>query len=184
MNLYNLLRLPPVLKIYRRHECVADYPLVAADKRGEKVFPDGVPVIHSNPNNRKIGSTEEEKRLRAIGPTVIKYLDWFKSAPAKVHCQQHRFIRELYASSQRMTGTLFAQALEQAMLHDIADIDAIERIAHIILRTQGLIEHPITAPVDNSYLTRKSYEEGRFSEEPQLSMYATLFERPKQDNDY
>jgi transposase len=178
----HLIETPSRLKIYRRHECVADYPLVPADKRCEKRRPEGM-LVPERPQHDHQNSDDEEKRLRSIGPVVGQYLDWLKNSPGRVR-YRHRFMRELYGTSQRMTPSLFSDAIEQAMHHGIAEIEAIERIAGLILRTQGSSDMPWEDQLPGEeYLNRKSYEEGRFSDEPTLSMYATLFETPGKKDD-
>ncbi len=178
-----LIETPERLKIYRAHECVADYPIVPADKRGEKRRPDGIALIPERAENERVKSDEEEKRLRSIAPSVGVYLDWLKDTKGVVR-YRHRFIRDLYFSSKRMTPRLFSEALEQARQHGIADINAIERIADIVLRTQDHSDGPWPIePACEGYLNRKSYEDGRFSDEPPLSKYARLFEGVKDQND-
>jgi len=178
-EMMKLIETPDRLKIYRGHECVANYPIVAADKRGEKMRPEGVSIVPERPQHDRINSSEEEKRLRAISQSVAEYLDWLQSTKGLVR-YRNPFIRELYQCSKRMTPRLFSDALEQARQHGIAQVDAIVRIADIILRTQDSADTPwLTEPTCDDYMNRKTFEEGRFSEEPQLSMYADLFEGQK-----
>lgn len=175
-----LIETPSRLKIYRRHECVADYPLAAADKRGEKQRPEGMPLVPERPQNDRVGSHDEEKRLRGVGPHAEEYLDWLKNTPGRVR-YRHRFIRELYAQSKTMTPSLFEKAIDQARRHGIAEIDAIERIARAMLNTQDSDSTWKDEPAPVEYLNRESYHEGRFSDEPTLTLYADLFERKKQE---
>lgn len=177
-----LIEYPDRLKIYRHHECVADYALVSAEERGKKSRPEGVTGVPERPQHDKSGSDEEEKRLRVISESVSQYLDWIKKTPGRVR-YHHRFMIALYALSQRMTTSLFIAAIDQARLHGIAEIDSICRIAEIILRTQGKNDPDwLKAPAGDDYLNRQSYNDGRFSDEPGLSTYADFFNPPtKQD---
>jgi hypothetical protein len=58
------------LKIYLARESLATYPLPADGVTNQRFSPPGLPTPPCQPNNRRHPSTEEENRLRALGPEV------------------------------------------------------------------------------------------------------------------
>lgn len=180
-----LIEYPSVVKIFRRHELVIEYPIVPADARGVKRRPPGAPIIPERPQNDRAQSNEEEEKLRSTGMTAIKYLDWLAKSPGRVR-YRHAFIRELYGLSRRWAPTIFAQSLEQAHTYGIAEIDSIERIAAMILRSGAPDDTGVwpELPIANyEYQSRESYREGRFSEEADLATLARRLEAPTKESD-
>lgn len=154
------------LKIYRRRECLAQYPLPADGVKHQKFSPQGLPKPPHGPKNRKEPSREEEKRLCAIAPAVDAYLHWVLARKGK---GRHRFLRSLLALSRKMTPELFIVSIERAAKYRIEDIAIIERIAHLLLQ-EGPGELP-SALVDEDFTQREAYQEGSLTEAPDLSIY-------------
>lgn len=94
------------LKIYLRRECLAEYSLPLDGVTNENFSPKGLPKPRYQPKNRKKPTQEEEKRLRAMDPSVGAYLD-FALKPMGI--QRHRFVRVLFALMRQMSPALFHQ---------------------------------------------------------------------------
>ena len=60
--------------------------------------------IAQQPRDRRRSAKLEEKRLRAVGDEVSAYLDFALSASG---VQRHRFTRELFALSRKLTEEVF-----------------------------------------------------------------------------
>jgi len=155
-------------------ECVAEYPLPAEGVRNAQFSPPGQPAPPGNANNRKRPTVEEEKRLRAMGPSVDAYLS-FALKPQGI--PRHRFIRELFALSGQMTPALFLQTVERALRYRIAELATLRRIAQLLLaQGEPLLPNP---PVDEAFRERDAYRQGHLTDAPDFSKYDNMLE----DND-
>jgi transposase len=152
------------LKIFRGRECLAEYPL-PADGVKNQCFPDSQGPSH-RPKNRHKPTQEEEKRLRALSPSVSAYLDF---ACAAKGLSRHNLLRQLWSLSRRMTAELFIQTIERAAKYRITGIETIERIA-LLQMTQGIGPLPM-AGIDETFQEREAYREGALTEQPDLSIY-------------
>lgn len=159
-----LLHYAQQLKIYQHGQCVAEYPLPPDGAHNQK-FPPGQPAAGS-PRNRKRPTEAEEKYLRALAPAVQAYLDF--ALPTK-GIQHHEFIRRLLALSRRLSVELLTQSLERARKYRILDLVTVERIAWLYLQ-QGPGQLPL-AEVDAELTQRAAYQEGSFTDPPDLSRY-------------
>lgn len=154
------------LKIYQHRICVAEYPLPPDGVKNARFYPEGQPRPRHLPKNRKHGSEQEEKRLRALGPDVAAYLDYALQTPA---IQRHRFVRELFALSCRVPQTVFVQALVRALRYRVVHIDTLQRIAWFCMSQD---QHGLPdADVDETYHQRPAYQEGCLTDDPDLSLY-------------
>src|SRR5208283_3062681 len=106
-----VLRYAEHLKIYQQRNCVAEYPLPADGVKNARFSPAGQPPPRYLPKHRKHGSQHEEQRLRALGVEVAAYVDY---ALETAGIQRHRFLRELFALSRKVTPPVFVQALARA----------------------------------------------------------------------
>jgi transposase len=154
------------LKIYQHRICVAEYPLPPDGVKKAHFSPAGQPPPRHLPKNRKHGSQQEEKRLRAMGPDVAAYVDYAIQTPG---IQRHRFLRELFALSRQVTQTVFVQTLQRALRYRVIHIDTLERIAWFCMSQRD--EHVPYADVDESFRQRPAYQEGCLTDEPDLSIY-------------
>jgi transposase len=154
------------LKIYQRRNCVAEYPLPADGVKNAHFSPEGQPRPRYLPKNRKHGSEQEEKRLRALGPDVEAYLDYAFRTPG---IQRQRWVRELFAFSRRVPPAVFVQALVRALRYRVVHLGTLQRIAWFCISQDqhGLPE----ADVDESYRQRPAYQEGYLTDDPDLSLY-------------
>jgi len=159
------------LKIYRKRELLADYELPADGVRNEKLTPAGLPPPRHQPAYRKKPTAEEEKRLRAVAPSVDAYLDM---ALKPLGAQRHRFVRQLHGLHQKLAQPLFVKTIERASRYRITDMDTLERIAVLLMR-EGGYSLP-SAPVDHDLHLRESYIEGCFVSEVDLAIYDKMIE--------
>src|SRR5204863_201931 len=81
---------------------------------GRRLFsPEGMPKPERQPKDRKKPTEEEEKRLRALSPTVGNYLDFV--LPSRSGIERHHFLRELFVWAERLTPALFLSVVERAL---------------------------------------------------------------------
>jgi transposase len=159
------------LRLCQGAECVVEYSLPADGVRNAQFAPPGQPSPRNSAKNRKRPTEEEEKRLRAIAPSVDAYLTFALKPQGIV---RHRFIRELFALSRQMTATLFVQTVERALRYRIADVETLRRIAQLFL-TQSHETLPCP-PVDDDFRDRDAYREGHLTDAPDFSSYDKMLE--------
>jgi hypothetical protein len=168
-----VLQYAECLKIYRQRTCVAEYALPADGVKNARFSPAGQPPPRYLPKHRKHGAEHEEQRLRALGPEVAAYVDFALQTPG---IQRHRFLRELFALSRKVTPTVFVETLARARRYRVAHLETLARIAWLCM-SQG--QEPLPeAEVDESFRQRPAYQEGFLTDEPDLSVYD---ETPRQD---
>src|SRR5919108_1010984 len=158
------------LKIYQHRECVAEYRLPPDGVTNALFSPEGMPKPARQPKHRKRPTHEEEKRLRAISGEVNRYLTFVLQAGV----QRHRFLRELFAFSCRMSRSVFIQTIQRALRYQITDIDTLQRIARLCLSQD---DHPLPgADVDESFRQRDAYQQGSLTDAPDFSLYDKMLE--------
>jgi len=165
------------LKIYLRHERLAEYPLPPGGVKNQLFSPPGQPPPPHRPKNRRQPTQEEEKRLRALGPPLSAYLDWVLKDKG---LKRHGFLRKLFVLSRKMTPELLLKTIERAHKYRITEIAIIERIALLHL-SQGMDLLP-WAEVDDSFRQRPAYQDGALTDAPDLSIYEDQ-EQNDQDHD-
>jgi transposase len=166
------------LKIFLRRSCLAEYPLPPSGVKEARFSPEGQPQPRYQPRHRRGDSAQEEKRLRAMGPEVEAYLDYALKTSG---IQRHRFLRELFALSRKVTGKVFLQTVERALRYRITGRQTLERIAWFC--TSQSQEHLPEVDVDESYQQRPAYQEGYLTDEPDLSIYDRPAEEHQSDPD-
>lgn len=164
-----LLEYARSVKIYRQQLCVAEYPLPPEEVKNAHFSPPGQPQPRHLPKRRHHGSQEEERRLRALGLDVVAYLDY---ALGTAGIQRHRFLRELFALSRKLTATVFAQTLQRAGRYRIVELQTLERMAWLCMSQDE--DHLPYADIDESFHERPAYQEGSLTDEPDLSRYDTV----------
>ncbi len=128
-----------------------------------------LPKPRYQPRKREKPAVEEEKRLRAI-EGVGGYLDFALQSRRR----RHWFLRELFRLKQQMTPELFMKAIQRAHTYRVKDIQTIRSIVRLFL-LQG--DGPLPSPqVDEAYLKREAYLEGKLTDEPDFTPYDTLLE--------
>jgi hypothetical protein len=166
------------LKIFLRTACLAEYPLPPDGVRGQHFSPPGQPKPRHQPRNRHRDARQEEQRLRALGSEVAAYLDFALAAPG---IQRHRFTRELFALSRKMTHSVFVKTAQRALRYRIVDLATLRRIAWLcISQAEDVLPE---AEVDADFQQRPAYQEGCLTDEPDLSVYDQLSEEEEQENE-
>ena len=153
------------LKIFQRGECLAEYALPPDGTRHQHFSPPGEPKPRHQPRRRR-EAKQEEQHLRALGDDVSAYLDFAYSAPG---VQRHRFTRELFALSRKLTREVFCSTARRAHRYRIVDLATIRRIAWLCLSQEELV---LPEPeVDEDFRQRPAYQEGFLTDQPDLSVY-------------
>jgi transposase len=153
------------IKIWQARECLAEYPLPAWGVKNKPFSPEGLPLPRHQPRQRHQPAHEEEKRLRAIAPSVSLYVDFVLKTPG---IYRHEFLRKLLALSQKMTLELFSRSVERAHKYQIIDLPTLERISHLYLESGT---HLPCVAIDENFRQREAYREGSITEAPDLSIY-------------
>lgn len=166
------------LKIYQGRELLTEYPLPAASLKNQRISPEGLPKPRYEPKRRTKPTAEEEKRLRAMDEIVGAWMD-FALAPSGI--ARHRAIRELYRLSKQMTPSLFVRSVARARKYGIRSIETIRRIAVMHLSEDvGMLP---TAEVDESFLERDTYLEGRLTDQPNFSAWDGMLDEEDEEQD-
>ena len=166
------------LKIFRRYDCLAEYSLPPDGTRHEHYSPPGAPKPRHQPKNRHRTAKLEEQRLRSMGGEVSAYLDFALSACG---VQRHRFTRELFALSRKLTVDVFRKTLERAHRYRIVDLSTLRRIAWLCLTQEDDVLPEVE--VDEDFRQRPAYQEGYLTDQPDLSMYDQLNDDQEEEED-
>ncbi len=166
------------LKIFRNYECLAEYPLPPDGTRLQYYSPPGQPKPRHRPKNRRRDAKLEEQRLRALGEEVSAYLDFALSAPG---VQRHRFTRELFTLSRKLTSEVFRKTARRAHRYRILELATLRRIAWLCLSQE---EEVLPEPeVDEDFRQRPAYQEGYLTDQPDLSVYDQLNEEKEEEDE-
>ena len=109
-----------------------------------------------------------------IGGQVAEYLNFALKPGGK---EKHRFIRQLFVLSQKLTLSIFINTINRALKYGITDIKTIERIALLQIGESGY-EMPCVQ-IDEELHNRAAYLEGQFCDEVDLFTYDKLLEEKK-----
>jgi len=167
------------LQIYRNRKDVAEYVLPPDGVKNKLFSPEGMAKPVHQPKHRRKPTEEEEKRLRALSPTVEDYLDFV--LPSRRGIERHHFLRQLFLWAERLTPALFLPVVERARRYGITDLPTFERIARLSIR-QGEISLP-GAEVDESLEEREAYQQGRLTEAPDFSSYDQMLEEAEEEEE-
>jgi len=146
-----------------------EYELPCVGIKNQKFAPPGQPGSKYRPNNRKQPTADEEKRLRAVASDIDAYLT---RVLKPMGLKKHRFLRQLYGLHQKLDEPLFIKTIKRAMKYRINEFQTLEQIAFLLLQ-EGHYQLP-DATVNHDHPHRASYQEGRFSDEPDLGSYDQL----------
>lgn len=166
------------LKIFRHYDCLAEYPLPPDGTRHEHYSPPGQPKPRHQPKNRRRHAKQEEQRLRAMGEDVSAYLDFALSAPG---LQRHRFTRQLFALSRKLTVEVFRKTARRAHRYRIVDLATFRRMAWLCLTQED--DLPAEVEVDEDFQQRPAYQEGYLTDQPDLSVYDQLNEEEEKEDE-
>jgi hypothetical protein len=168
-----LLEYADRVKIFRRYDCLAEYPLPPDGVRMQRYSPPGQPKPRHGPQKRRRHARQEEQRLRALGAEVSAYLDFALSAPG---VQRHRFTRELFALSRKLTPGVLIKTAQRALRYRIVDLATLRRIAWLCLSQEQDVLPEVE--VDEDFRQRPAYQEGYLTDQPDLSVYDQLSQEP------
>ena len=166
------------LKIFQQYTLLAEYPLPPDGVRGQRYSPPGEPKPRHQPKNRRRDAKQEEQRLRAMGSEVAAYLDYALQAPG---VQRHRFTRELFAFSRKLTCAVFVKTAQRALRYRILNLATVRRIAWLCMSQEEDVLPQ--ADVDEEFQQRPAYQEGCLTDEPDLSVYDQLFEEEDEEHE-
>ena len=162
-----VLRYESHLCLCQLGQCVAEYPLAPDGVRNQHFYPPGEPPPRHLPRHRHHSSDEEEKRLRALDPSVAAYVDFLRQTPG---LQRHQCLRRLLAISRRLSPDLFLRSVQRAHRYRITSLEVLERIALLYLK-EGWGQGASLPAIDESFRQRPAYQEGALTDAPDLSVY-------------
>jgi len=161
------------LVLYHNREKLITYPLPPNGVKNQTFKPKGAAQANRQPNNRKKSSAAEENKLRSLSKPVGLYLDFVhKQAGIK----KHHFIRCLYGLSKKVALPVFSQSLERALKFGILDLQTIERICILQMKSGSYESLTTTTMSSESYRHRQSFIEGEFCDEVDLDRYDELLD--------
>jgi len=167
-----VLRYPDHIKVYHRRQVLIEYELPPLGVKNKKFYPPGRPRPRHEPKDRKNPTGDEEKILRGFSEKADAYLNFaLKDQAGK---QKHHFVRHLYRLYQRLSAELFEKTVARALSYRITDPDTMYRIA--LLQMKEANYHVPLVHIDEEFVNRPSFLEGRFSENPDLKRFTTTEE--------
>jgi transposase len=167
-----VLQYPNRIKIYHQRELLIEYDLASFEVKNKKFSPPDRPPPRHEPKNRKNPTDDEERILRNFSETADAYLTLsFTQFSGR---QKHRFVRDLFRLSQRMSAGLFEKALSRALAYRVTDPDTLYRIAVLMLK-EANYQSPLV-PIDEEFTSRPAFLEGRFSDDVDLTLYTDIGE--------
>ena len=107
-----------------------------------------------------------------------QYLDYALKAPG---IQRHRFTRELFALSRKVTPDVFLQTVRRALRYRILDLATLRRIAWLC--TSQSTDTLPEADVADDFQQRPAYQQGCLTDTPDLSVYDQLPEEHEEEDD-
>lgn len=154
------------LQIYHSREKLAQYSLPPDGTQNKKFSPKGQPKPKYQPKNRKRPTAGEEKILRSADTQVNEYLNFVLTMKGRA---RHIFIRQLYSLYKKTAPAVFAKALQRALKYRINNVDTIENIICLLLKQSN---YAMPSPeIDEEFINRPAYLEGRFTDQVDLSIY-------------
>ena len=160
--------------VYQDRKKIAEYAL-PPDLTRDQRFPERSGVS-PYPNNIKKRSGPEESDLRSIGQEVGEYLDFaLKSKGLK----RHHFITKVHRLSRFAGKEAFLAAIIRAARYRVTDPGALERMMIYEMNAAGLeIQDP---DINADYLNRQAFQDGQYSERPDLGLYDELYQGENSD---
>jgi hypothetical protein len=154
------------IRIYHRRKLLAEYGMPPDGVKNERFYPPGFRPPY-RPARRSKPTLGEEKKLRGVSETVGAWLNIaLKHRTGK---RKHHFIRRLYGLYRKMPPALFDKTIRRAFDYRIDDVETVERIAALQIREA---EYRIPqVDIDEGFRNRRSFIDGRFTDEADLSVY-------------
>ena len=140
--------------------------------KNKKFYPPDRPEPRHEPRDRKNRTGEEETILRSMSETIDAYLNF--ALDKQPGGQRHRFVRNLFRLSRRLSPELFEKAVTRALSYRVTNPDTIYRIAVLQIK-EANYQLPFV-PVDEEFVNRPSYLQGRFTDDADLTRYNSLEE--------
>lgn len=154
------------ISVYYHREPLAEYPLPGPWVKNKPFSPEGRLPPHRRPHNRRKPTTDEENHLCRLDDDVAAYLSEFSTMHGK---KKHASIRKLFALHKKLALPLFIKTIKRAHKYRVYDMDSVEQIAGMLMRTQS---HEIPAvTIDDTCNTRSSYQAGQFADCVDLSVF-------------
>ena len=152
------------LRILDGNHEVTRYKIAPDGAVNMTVAPEGCNRLpRCSPNNRKLGCEQEEKVLKELGDTVTRYIALVYSPESGIK-QCHAFIRNLYHLYRRWGQDLFVKTIERACSFRVNSLSQLETIAGLLVK-EDIIHGGFDIDVSGDYQNRKTFQDGRFSEE-------------------
>lgn len=120
------------------------------------------------PNNRKLGCRQEEMILKELADVVVRYIAMVYSPESGIK-QCHAYIRGMYQLYRRWGKDLFVKTIEQAYSFRVNTLAQIETIAALLVK-EDIVQGITDMDINDEYQNRKSFQDGRFSEEKPLDL--------------
>ena len=96
-------------------------------------------------------------------------MDYIKSKTCSIR-QKSQFIRKLYNFSKKIAPPVFIKVIQRALRFQVTSMDTIDGIINNMLKTTSTEDKYLCIPENLEYENRKSYQEGRFSKENDISI--------------
>jgi hypothetical protein len=132
------------------------------------------------PKNRKLGCDHEEKSLNDLDDSVKQYLLMIYSKDSGVK-QCPAFIRKLYLLYRQWGKDLFTKTVQRAFVYKVNDITTLENIARLIIEDDLIHNNFEVDYRTDEYLSRKTFLEGRFSDESGFNSIDDTNEKDEQN---
>jgi transposase len=153
------------IKIYRQRELLAEYQQPPFGVRNQLISPQGLPMPIYKPRRGR-PTDWEEKKLRAMAEEVDAYLNFVLQSKG---LSKHKFIRQLFSLSEKIAPTIFVATVARALKYRISEIETIERISLLYLNESAQVIPYAKWAEDLE--SREAYQQGRLSDEVDLSTY-------------
>lgn len=154
------------IKIYQNREELSEYNLPPFGTKNGKYPENRKPTF--SPRNCKHPTEAEEKRLSALDPCVVGYLELVKQKIGSPVIR-YRFVRLLFGLSLKVSSSLFVKTIQRAKQYGVTDFDTIERMVAYLMRDDAF-ETPLF-DLDEDFKNRDCYREGQVTDLPDLSKY-------------
>ena len=156
---------------------MAEYPLPPDGVKNEKISPEGQPKPRYR-STKKRSSSQEEKRLRAMGPEMDAYLDYVLKVPG---IQRHRFLHQLLAFSRQVTSAVLLEMAQRGLKYRISRLETLKRIAwYCMSQGESILPDP---EVDEGLQEREVYQEGCLTDEPDFTVYDQMLQEDEQEHE-
>lgn len=156
------------IEVYHQRKKLAEYKIPPDGVKNKRIGPEGGPKPKHHPRNRKKPTAEQENLLRSADPEIDAYLDFVLITKGRT---RHCLVRRLYSLYRKMPMDLFIKAVKRALKYRIRNPDTLENIIRLLLRQSDSGYQMPLPDSDDAFTKRAAYLEGRFTSDPDLSIY-------------